>query len=65
MSQAGYQRVPVYSGGDPTQLSGILVVKNMIVLSPDDAVPLVAAPRAPRLRRRSRTSLESGSDIPD
>eukprot|EP00240_Pyramimonas_obovata_P001570 CAMPEP_0118926574 /NCGR_PEP_ID=MMETSP1169-20130426/4230_1 /TAXON_ID=36882 /ORGANISM="Pyramimonas obovata, Strain CCMP722" /LENGTH=436 /DNA_ID=CAMNT_0006868147 /DNA_START=818 /DNA_END=2128 /DNA_ORIENTATION=+ len=57
--EAGFQRVPVYAAGDPDNLTGLLVVKNMIVLSPEDAIPLRALPLLPLQRVPASMPLHS------
>lgn len=47
----GHSRVPVYSG-DRTNIIGIILVKNLLAVNPDDAVPLrkMLLRKVPRVR---------------
>ncbi len=43
----GHSRVPVHRPGDRTDLLGVVLVKELVLLDPDDRVPLPAPSATP------------------
>ena len=43
----GHSRVPVHAVGDRTQLLGVVLVKELVLLDPDDRVPPPLPPSTP------------------
>eukprot|EP00899_Mesostigma_viride_P005611 jgi/Mesvir1/15050/Mv14702-RA.1 len=55
----GHSRVPVCASHDPTEFLGLIMVKNLILLNPEDATPLELIPMRPLMRVPADTKLSS------